>query len=74
MTWDEIYERAEGCAFGSNELIAKDNARWEVRNLVLEKEKYDIETAEIPEEEVDYYTDLWNIEFYDNGDIKYYEI
>ncbi len=74
MTWDEIYERADDCPCGSPELRAKDNARWQVRKLVLEKENIDIENAECPEEEVDYYSGLWNIRFDNYGSISYYEI
>lgn len=72
MTWDEIYERADGTGFGDPELRAKDIARCEVRELVFRKEGYDIETAEIPEDEVDYYCGLHNIRFYENGIIDSY--
>ena len=74
MTWDEIYERAEDCGYRSEELDAKDEARYQVQQLVLEKENVDIEEAECPEEEVDYYTGLWNIRFDENGNITYYEM
>lgn len=74
MTWDEIYDRADDCGYGSDELTAKDNARWQVRNLVLDKENLDIEEAECPEDEVDYYVGLWNIRFDTEGNIEYYEI
>ena len=72
MTWDDIYVRAEDCACRSYELNAKDNARYEVGQLVFEKEGYDLETAEIPEEEVEYYCDLHSIVFNDNGNIRTY--
>ena len=74
MTWDDIYDRADDCAYGSDELTAKDEARWQVRNLVLEKKNVDIENAECPEDEVDYYAGLWNVRFDENGNIKCYEI
>lgn len=74
MTWNEIYERAIDTACGDYRLIAKDNARQEVRELVLKVHKYDIETVEIPENEVDYYSELHNIRFYENGFISYYSI
>lgn len=74
LTWNEIYERAIDTACGDYRLVAKDNARQEVRELVLKIHKYDIETAEIPENEVDYYCGLHCIEFYDNGSISYYAI
>ena len=72
MTWNEIYERADGTCCGDFKLRAKDTARWEVRELVLEKEDYDIETAECPEDEVDYYCDLHDIRFYEDGSIDRY--
>lgn len=74
MTWDEIYERAEDKPCGSDELNAKDEARFEVGSLVMEKENYDIETAEIPEEEVEYYCDLYDIRFDEDGKISSYKI
>lgn len=74
MTWDEIYERAEDCGYSSDELTAKDEARWQVRNLVLEKKNIDIEESECPEGEVDYYTSLWNIRFDENGNIECYMV
>lgn len=74
MTWNDIYERAIDKGCGEPELKAKDNARWQVRELVLEKENYDIETAEIPENEVDYYCGLYCIEFNSNGNIRSYMI
>lgn len=69
LTWDDIYARADGCACGSAELTAKDNARYEVANLVLERKNIDIEKSLIPEEKVDHYTGLWNIRFDENGKI-----
>ncbi len=74
MTWDEIYERAEETGYGDPRLKAKDEARYQVGQLVLEKEGIDIEEAEVPEEEVDYYAGLWNIRFDENGNIDYYEL
>jgi hypothetical protein len=72
MTWDEIYERAEDTACGDWRLNAKDEARWQVKCLVLEKENYDIDKAEIPEDEVDYYCGLHDIKFDDYGNIDTY--
>ena len=70
-TWDEIYERATGCAFLSPELKAKDQARFELQKLIQEEEGYDIETCECPEEEID--TFLWKREksvlFNENGNL-----
>lgn len=70
MTWNEIYNRAIDCACGDWRLKAKDYARGEVREFVMLKKNYDIETAEIPEDEIDYYCKEYDIEFSDNGSIK----
>ena len=68
-TWDEIYQRADGCCFGEDTLNAKDNARENVRWLALEWGEDDLEKAECPEDEVDYYCDKYNILFDENGHI-----
>ena len=52
-TWDDLYERAIECAFLSDELNAKDNARYELQNLILSEDGYDIEKCECPEDEID---------------------
>lgn len=59
-TWDDIYERADGSAYGDDELTAKDNARWQLACLIQEEEGYDIDECECPEEEID--TFLWRRE------------
>lgn len=68
-TWDEIYQRADGCCFGEDNLNAKDNARENVRWLALEWGEDDLEKAECQEDEVDYYCDKYNILFDENGHI-----
>lgn len=68
-TWDEIYQRADGCCFGEDNLNAKDNARENVRWLALKWGEDDLEKAECPEDEVDYYCDKYNILFDENGHI-----
>lgn len=52
-TWDDIYERANGAAYGDDELTAKDNARWQLTWLIREEGGYDIDECENPEEEID---------------------
>ena len=69
MTWNEIYERAEDTGCGDPRLQAKDEARFQVGQLVKERENIDIEETECPEEEVDYYAEAWNIQFDENGNI-----
>lgn len=52
-TWDDLYERADDKGYGSPELTAKDEARYELRNMIMESQGYDIEECECPEEEID---------------------
>lgn len=70
-TWDELYERAIDCACMSPELRAKDQARYVLRDVILEEDGYDIEQCECAEEEID--TFLWKREtpvlFDENGNI-----
>lgn len=49
-TWDEICERAEDASYGSTELMAKDNAREQVRAAIYDAYNRDIEDSEYPEE------------------------
>lgn len=74
MIWDEIYKNADGMACGSDELDAKDEARYQVGQLVLDELGIDIEKSEIPEEKVDFYAEKWNIIFDKEGNIVNYEI
>lgn len=68
-TWDEIYERAEGAACGEPALRAKDEARWQVRWYAINHGEDDLEESEIPEEDVEYYSDKFNIIFDEYGNI-----
>jgi len=65
-TWDELYERADGCACGSPELKAKDEARWKLRELIKYRTGTDIEQCEIPEEEIDRFLEQSEETFYFN--------
>lgn len=62
-TWDDLYERADGTAYGDPELKAKDNARFILTGIIEELKGYNIDDCEIPEEEIDY--------FLENADRKY---
>ena len=62
-TWDDIYERADGTAYGDPELKAKDNARSILTGIIEELKGYNIDDCEIPEEEIDY--------FLENADREY---
>ena len=55
LTWDDLYIRALETGFGSAELTAKDNARAYIGNYAKEHFGIDIEAAEIPEEEIDWF-------------------
>lgn len=63
-TWNMLYERASGKAYGSSELCAKDEAFEFLGNQIWETLGYDIEKCDIPEEEID--------TFLDKSDKKYY--
>lgn len=53
FTWDDLYDRAAECSFNSWELRAKDEARNQLRSLIIDEKEYDIEKCESPEEEID---------------------
>lgn len=69
MTWDEIYERAEGAGCGELPLEAKDEARWQTRDLMVDLGYLDPEQEEIPEESIEEYCEKMQIEFDDCGNI-----
>ena len=52
-TWDDLYERADGSAYGEPNLRAKDNARYVLGEIIKETEGYDIEECGNPEEEIE---------------------
>lgn len=54
-TWDDLYERADGSAYGDPELKAKDNARFILTEIIKELKGYDIDECECPEEEIDWF-------------------
>ena len=68
-TWDELFDEAVDKGFGSPELQAKDEARWQVRCFILELEEDDIDVAECPEDEVEKYCNMYDIRFDRNGNI-----
>lgn len=58
LTWDDIYERADGAAYRDPELTAKDEARYQIGQYILETENRDIEDTKVyesAEEEIDFY-------------------
>lgn len=71
-TWDELYERAMDKGYGSDELTAKDEARFELGDYILETEGYDIEDVSIyesAEEEIDFYLQNHTVLFNEYGNI-----
>lgn len=68
-TWDEIYERAEGAAYGEPALRAKDEARWQVRWYAIDHGEDDLEELKIPEYGVEDYVNKYNIMFDEYGNI-----
>jgi|GEM_PF-676080 len=69
MTWDDIYERAEGTGFGSYELKSKDEARFQVADAMRELGYPDPEKEEIPEEYIEDFCNKLKIEFDITGNI-----
>lgn len=69
MTWDEIYKAAEGATCGDASLRTKDEARGQVRSLVLELGGRDLDDDEIPEETVEDHCNAMDIRFDKNGNI-----
>ena len=62
-TWDKLYERADGAACGSQELNAKDNARWELGEVIKRITDIDIETCESAEAEIDWFLNEMDTEY-----------
>ena len=69
MTWDEIYERADGAGYGEPELEAKDEARHQVACVMRDLGFPDPDEDEIPEERIEEFCDKYNITFDENGNI-----
>lgn len=53
LSWDDIFWRANDCGYGSDELKAKDEARYQLTCLINDECGYDIEECECPEDEID---------------------
>lgn len=48
MTWDEICKNADGAIFGERSQKVKDNARENVRGLIIGLTGIDVECDECP--------------------------
>ena len=71
FTWDDLYDRADGKGFGTPELKAKDNARWELENIILQKTGLDVNTCEVPEDAIENFLSKQNEKylFDENGNL-----
>lgn len=69
MTWDDIYERATGTVCGDPKLRAKDEARYEVKHLIMDLCCHDIEEDECPEDSIEDCCDQLDIQFDEFGTI-----
>ena len=75
LTWNEIYQNADGAGCDSDELDVKDSARYSVVCWVKDNFGYDMEMEEVRgildsvEEFIDYYTNEFDIVFDDGGNI-----
>lgn len=70
--WNELFDRANGKSWFNDELKAKDEARNQVRKLVLSKGYEDLDGAECPEDEVDSYCRIFDVRFDEHGNITRY--
>lgn len=70
-TWDDLYQRAMDCSYGSNELSAKDEARHQIGQLIFLETGLDIESCECAEDEIDRFLQerAQPITFDENGNI-----
>lgn len=68
-TIDDIFDMADGCACGEQPLKAKDEARFQVGEMIFQEEGYDIESEECPEDCVLCFCRKHNIQFDEDGNI-----
>ena len=73
-TWNEIYENDIDKACGSSELRAKDEARFQVRNLIIDLGAPPLDESEVPEDVVEDYCKSLNIKFDECGNIVSLEL
>ena len=65
---NDLYERADGTACGDSKLRAKDNARAVLEEIIKEKTGIDINTCEIPEEEIERFLEESDEKYWFNED------
>lgn len=74
MTWNEIYDKADGAACGEITLKAKDEARHQVRCLAMDFGASDLNKDCCPEETVEDYCRAMKIQFDEHGNITGLEL
>lgn len=72
VRWGQLFDRAIGKSWFDEELKAKNEARNQVRELVISKGYEDLEKAECPEDEVDSYCRIFDVWFDEHGNITRY--
>ena len=68
LSWEEIFNNAEGTTLGQTALKVKDQARAEVEDL-MKKDDIDVDSLESVEDEIEKYVADHNIKFDNNGSI-----
>lgn len=68
LSWEEIFNNAEGTTLGQTALKVKDQARAEVEDL-MKKDGIDVDSLESVEDEIEKYVADHNIKFDNNGSI-----
>lgn len=74
FTWNALYTRALDSACGEPALKAKDEARFQVRELVMKEFGLpDLEKEECPEDKIQDYCEKFNIRFDEKGNIIHHD-
>lgn len=69
MTWNEFCEAAKNAVCIGSAITAKDEAKQQVRQLVMDLGAPDLDEAERPEDAVGNYCNAMKIQFSKSGDI-----
>lgn len=69
ISWDEIYDRAVWAGFNEPGLVAKDEARCQVRELMMELGHPNPDEDDCPEESIGRFCERLQLDFDDRGNI-----
>ena len=69
MTWNEFCEASKNTVCSDSAITAKDEAKQQVRQLVMDLDAPDLDEAECPEDAVGNYCNAMKIQFSKSGDI-----